>query len=614
MPLHESESRIFSRRSLIAGSLQFGFFGLLGWRLQYLQIQNASEYATLAEENRVAVRLVGSPRGDILDRRGRVVATNEQDYQVVLVPEQARDTAATLQRLSVILNLSRRRVESILQRVERSPEFVPVTISNYLDWDRFSRVNLELPFLPGVVPQVGRRRVYAYGDVLAHLVGYVGAPTRDDIRGRRQFVESQVGRVGIERQYEDNLRGVAGVRRVEVNAYGRVIRELARQEGNAGNNIVLSIDVDLQRRVLERLGNKSAAVVVVDVMEGDVLALASAPSFDPNVLSSGIDEASWRSLNEDIRHPLLNKAIRGLYAPGSAFKMIVALAGLEAGVIDPSSTIECTGYFQIEREVFHCWKSDGHGILNMEAAIAQSCDTFFYDLAQRVGIRKIAEVARRFGFGARTDIELGGEHAGIVPDPDWKRAHHDGGWRLGETIIAGIGQGYLSTTPLQLVMMMARFADSLNNNGRIRAIRPRLVRAIGNRLQVPSQFPFLTADPTHLALIHRGLYRAVNRSEGTAYGSSLYVKGNFMCGKTGTIQVRRITPEEREAGITDNDDLPWELRDHALFVGYAPHDKPRYAIVVLIEHGGSGAQVAAPIARDILIPLLADASERKGAI
>ncbi len=596
----------FSRRSLIIGAAQVGLFGVLIGRLQYLQIAQSDTYATLADANRVNISPVIASRGLISDRHGITLAENDRNLSVVIVPERAVDLALTLNELQRILGLSDGRMSKIKSRIRRMPKFKAITVADNLRWEQFAKLNSQLPFLPGVEPVVGEKRVYTYGAAAAHLIGYVAAKTTKDINQFGDIANDMVGQTGIERSHEEALRGLAGVRQFEVNALGRPVRELSQSPAESGQNLQLTIDVELQKFASERLGKQSASAVVMDVNNGDILCMVSTPSYDPNQLSSGIDAKSWEAMLVHERKPLLNKPLRGLYAPGSTFKMIVALAALEAGVITPNEKIKCSGIHDYANEQYHCWLDEGHGDINLEAALAQSCDVYFYDIAVRTGIDNIEKMARRFGLGQATGIDLSGEKTGIVPGRDWKRANFDAGWRGGETVITGIGQGFLLATPLQLVVMTAALA----NKGVY--VRPRVSAPVAGEAANTDEASKvdLQLSSRHLKLVQSGMYQAVNTADGTAYGSSLLINGQRMVGKTGTSQVRRITMAERETGVVANKDLEWYLRDHALFVGYAPYKNPRYAISVVVEHGGGGAAVAAPIARDIMAHLLST-PERK---
>ena len=599
----EKDEIDFSRRHLLVGGGQAAVFTILLARLQYLQIAQSDVYSTLSDANRINVVPLAPPRGQILDRHGIILAENDHNLQVEIIPEQVADLRATIAYLAKILDFSEARQRDLLQTIKRQPSFRATRIAENLSWRTFARLNLQLPFMTGVAPRVGDKRIYHYGETAAHVVGYMGGKTARDIRTFGATPAANVGRSGIERKYEATLRGRAGVRQLEVNAYGRTVRELAGDAGAAGADLRLTLDIRLQDFAAKRLGRRSGAIVVLDATSGEVLTLVSNPSFNANQLSHGIDTQDWNRLLAHDRKPLLNKAIGGLFAPGSTFKMIVALAALEAGVVSPDEEFVCDGTFTLADELFHCWKKEGHGAIAMEGAIAQSCDTYFYEVALRTGIDHIERMAKRFGFGQKLGLDLAGEKSGTMPGRDWKRANYDTSWRAGETVITGIGQGFVLTTPLQLARMTAILA----NGGK--AITPFIVQPSNNGTNATSGAGADIGLPSaHLRLVQRALYGAVNRADGTGYGSSLLVNGARMSGKTGTVQVRRISSAERETGVFTNRELDWHLRDHALFVGYAPHNAPRnaprYAISVVVEHGGAGAQVAAPIARDVMVHLL----------
>lgn len=599
MAKYDTEEVSFARRSMIMGGVQLGFGALVLGRLQYLQISQSDTYTTLAEANRVKISPVIAPRGRIIDRNGLSLADNDTSFTLTIVPEQVPDLTRTLAELKELIGWSDAKLTQILRDIRRQSKFKEIVLEKDLSWEAFAKVNLQLPFLPGVEPKLGEKRVYRHAASTAHLIGYVGPKTRKDLREFGNIPVQAVGQTGIEREFENILRGDAGVRHLEVNANGRTVRELSVERGASGQDVRLTIDADLQNLAAQRLGNLSGSVVVLDTRNGDVLCMASSPSYDPNKFVAGIDTKSWQSLLAHERKPLLNKALRGQYAPGSTFKMIAALAALEAGVIDPNEKVTCTGEYEYGSEKYHCWEREGHGPVNLEEALAASCDVYFYDLALKTGIDRIEEMAVRFGFGLPTGIGLSGEKFGTVPGREWKRARYNTEWRGGETVITAIGQGFLLATPLQLVSMMA----SLANKGV--TVRPRLVAPDpADNADDKTQRDDLHISRKNIDIVARGLYRAVNTPEGTGYGSSLLVNKHRMAGKTGTVQVRRISQAERDEGVIANKDLAWHLRDHALFVGYAPHKNPRYAISVVIEHGGGGAQVAGPIARDIMVHIL----------
>ena len=594
MSFYQNDDHKFSRRLFLLGGSQVLLFTVIGGRLQYLQVAKSDEYATLAEANRVNISQISAQRGRILDRNGKLLAGNDRNLQLQMIPEQVENIGEAIDDLARIIGLSAGEKREMRRKIRRGPKFKPVIIAEDLSWDAFSEINMNLPYLSGIEPIVGQKRVYANAEAASHLVGFVGDKTRADLQRVGEIVGDKVGRSGVERDFETDLRGLPGIRHLEVNAFGRTVRELKSNPGETGKDISLSIDLGLQDFASKRLAGQSGSALVMDIETGEMLTMVSTPSFDLNSFSRGIERRDWEALLDHERKPLMNKPLRGLYAPGSTFKMLVALAALEEGLVKPEERVTCTGQFKFSGEEFHCWTSVGHGPTNMIEAIEQSCDVYFYDLALKVGIDRIEKMARRFGFGAPTGINFEGEKIGTVPGRDWKRANFDTGWRTGETIITAIGQGYLLTTPLQLAVMTAALA----NGGKL--VTPRITKADENLEEARD----IGLKPENLELMMNAMYRAVNRPDGTAYGSSLLINGARMSGKTGTVQVRRISKDERLDGVVPNHKLDWHLRDHSLFVGYAPHDKPKYAIAVVIEHGGGGAQVAAPMARDIMVHLL----------
>ncbi len=592
-----STHRTFSRRALILGGAQAFLMTGLAARMYYLQIVESEEYKLLADENRINLRLLSPPRGRVLDRRGVELANNQQNYRVVLIAEQTEDVARTLDSLAEIIPIDSYERAKVLREVRRRRSFVPVTVAENLTWEEFARVNVFAPDLPGIQPDIGESRAYPFGATLAHVVGYVGAVSEKDLTGDPllELPGFRVGKSGVERTREDLLRGKAGVSRVEVNAYGRVIRELNRREGQPGGELRLSLDAELQSYSMALLGEESASAVVMDIHSGDILTLASTPGFDPQGFNIGLTQQAWADLTNDPRNPLLNKAIAGQYPPGSTFKMIVAIAALDAGVISPDQQIFCSGHVELGNQRFHCWKRTGHGTMSLVEAISQSCDVYFYDIAKRVGIDRIAETARSFGLGGATGIEIPAESKGLMPTRAWKLARTGEAWQKGETLVAGIGQGFVLTTPIQLAVMTARLANGGFD------VTPRLILDDTESPGVPArELQRLPVGRTALDLVTEGMRRVSNEPTGTAFASRIRERDMMLAGKTGTSQVRRISRAEREVRVLRNEELPWRERDHALFVAYAPIDAPRYAISVVVEHGGSGSRAAAPIARDIL--------------
>ena len=555
----------------------------------------------MADENRINLKLLPPPRGYIVDRRGVPIAINRQNYRALVVREEAGDVEATLDRLGRVVHVADNEKKRVLREVRRKRGFVPVTVRENLNWEEVARIEVNSPSLPGISIDEGQSRYYPFPQSTAHILGYVAAVSEDDLTGDPllELPGFRIGKAGIERVYDLALRGTGGNSQVEVNAFGRVIRELSRTEGQPGLEVALTIDLELQEMITRRLGDESASVVVIDVRTGDVLAMVSTPSFDPNAFTEGLSVDQWRTLSSNPKAPLGNKALAGQYAPGSTFKMVVALAALEKGVISPSSKVFCPGSVRLGDATFHCWKKHGHGSMDLQNAIAQSCDVYFYEVAKRTGIDSIAAMARKLGLGQRLGIDLPGEKPGLAPTRDWKLATLGKPWQVGETLIAGIGQGYVLTTPLQLAVMTARLV-----NGGV-AVVPHLTRddvtPEGIAPRDPAAFPKIDVSAAHLEIIGRAMSGVVNSQVGTARRSAIDEEGKAMGGKTGTAQVRRITKAERETGVRKNDELPWEERDHALFVGYAPVDDPRYAVSVVVEHGGGGSSVAAPIAHDVLL-------------
>jgi len=592
-----------NRRAMLLFGAQAGFIGLLGSRLHYLQVVEGQKYRLLAEENRINIQLIPPARGLIYDRDWVPVAQNDQNYRVVMVREQAGDVRKVLDRLRKIIPLDDKDFAAALKEFKRRAAFVPVTIAEHLTWEQLAEISVNAPALPGVSAEVGLSRYYPLGPDFAHIVGYVGPVSDYDLKRLDdqdpllQIPKFQIGKTGVERKLERRLRGFAGTRRIEVNAVGRVIREIDRREGKPGAMVQLTVDHRLQNYVEARLEGQSAAAVVIDVNNGDIVALGSAPSFDPNKFVTGISSPDYRALMDSPYRPLANKTVQGTYPPGSTFKMMVALAALESGAIDTRETIFCRGYIDLGKQRFHCWKRSGHGKIDLKNSLKQSCDVYYYELAQRVGIEKIAEMARKFGLGERHHLPLNGIAAGLVPTKNWKKTKIGEHWRIGDTLNSAIGQGFVLASPLQLALMTARIATG-------RAVVPRLIKSIDDVPTENPRPPSLGISRASLNAVRGGMFAVSNERGGTAYSKRIAEKTMRMAGKTGTSQVRRITRKERAAGVIRNEDLPWERRDHALFIAFAPYDKPRYAVAVVVEHGGGGSRFAAPIARDIMLEAL----------
>ncbi|MAF94642.1 MAG: penicillin-binding protein 2 [Rhodospirillaceae bacterium] len=612
--MHRDSERhkLFSRRAAIVTGGKAVLLSALVARMYYLQVVEASRYRTLAEENRINLRLLPPLRGRIVDRFGVPMADNQQNYRVLLNAEDARDVEATLAVLGSIIPISPGEKRRILRELRRNRRFIPATVRENLNWGEVARIEVNAPDLPGVNIDVGQSRYYPYGTDTAHVLGYVAAVSPGEVTGDPllELPGFRIGKAGIEKVHDLQLRGTGGSSQVEVNAFGHIIRELTRQDGQAGAEVALTIDLELQKFASRRFKGESGAAVVMDIHNGDVLALTSTPGFDPNDFNKGLTIEQWRVLRTNPRAPLINKAVSGQFSPGSTFKMVVLLAALEKGAITPANRFLCTGEFKFGDSTFHCWKKDGHGWMDAFNGLMQSCDVYFYEVALRTGIERIAAMARRLGFGSTLGVGLPGEQPGLVPSREWKRKTMNTPWHQGETVITGIGQGYLLATPLQLAVMTARLANG-GFEVTPRMTRPRFAAEAGETDPGP-QFESLGLVPQHLQLVRLAMEGVVNNPKGTAFKERIRKRVMAMGGKTATVQVRRITKAEREQGIKENKDLPWKDRDHAMFVAFAPIDAPRYAAAVVVEHGGGGSLVAAPIARDILIKAQQRRSARPG--
>ncbi|GGF52935.1 peptidoglycan glycosyltransferase [Terasakiella brassicae] len=601
--MHRSSdrSKLFSRRAAVLGGGKLVLMSALVGRMYYLQVVEAPRFKTMAEENRISIRLLPPPRGNIVDRFGEELAVNEQNYRVIITAEDTNgNPKGTLDTLGQIIEIGEKEKNKILKEIKRKRSFVPVTVRENLTWEEVAQIEVNTPDLPGSEIDVGQTRHYPKGNYSAHVLGYVASVTERDAKDDPllELPGFRIGKSGIEKLHDLKLRGTGGTSQVEVNALGRVIQEVQRQDGEPGAEITLTLDAGLQEMVAERLGEEAAAAVVLDIHTGEVLSMASSPTYDPNAFNRGLSHKEWQNLITNPRGPLTNKAIAGQYAPGSTFKMVVALAALEKGVITPSQEIYCPGHMELGNARFHCWKRGGHGHVNMEEAHMHSCDVYFYEIAKRTGINRIHDMARRLGIGELNGIDLPGERTGLMPSRDWKLATIGAPWQGGETLITGIGQGYVLATPLQLAVMTARIVSGTK-------IIPHLTRKIttSDAVEVPVRTTFepLGISQAHLKIVQRGMNAVTNIPGGTAFRSRIKEAEFAMAGKTGTAQVRRISKSERDTRVLKNDELPWELRDHALFVAFAPYNNPRYAVSVVVEHGGSGSKTAAPIARDILL-------------
>lgn len=584
-PRHVSMATLrnsFDRRSMVIGGVQAGIGILLASRLGYLSIAQNEKYKLESESNRVNLSLIPPRRGWILDRRGSPLASNRADFRVDVIPDRMTNEGQTIGELARLLRMQPVDVQDLRDKLEKSHGFAPVEVMSGLDWERFAAVSVRLPDLPGVVTQRGFSRFYPTGPSVGHLVGYVGAASAEEYEKERNPLlvtpGYKVGKDGLEKIFEKDLRGYPGARRVEVTAGGRVVRDLETREDMPGKPIKLTIDGPLQDYAARRIGLESGAVVAMDCHTGEVLAMASMPSYDPNSFSDGIGRIEWKMLADDDHVPLRNKVLRGLYPPGSTVKPMVALSFLEAG-LHPEESVFCGGGLRVGNRVFHCWNRRGHGQVNMAKGIYQSCDVYFYHFAQRIGMDPIAAMARRLGLGQEFKLPVVGQSYGTVPDPAWKKRKYGKDWAIYDTVNATIGQGYFLVNPLQQAVMASRLASGLN-------LVPSMLFT-----DKAKPAPTLGIPQEHLDIIHKAMSDVVN-GPGTAHRAALPMKDILLAGKTGTAQVVGLNVGNGKGGL-------WKHRDHGHFICFAPADKPRYAVAVVVEHGG-GSGAAYPIARDVM--------------
>ncbi len=575
-----------TRRVLV---LLFLFFGVLFLRIWYLQVVKGEEYKRLSENNRIRLVIAAPPRGRIFDREGRLLVGNRPSFNLTLIPEDVRDWKGLKERLSLLIPGG---VEFDGLKRDRRLPFEPLLLKRDMEWEEVARIEVNRFDLPGVSIDVESMRYYPYGKSLAHVLGYMGEIDRERLQ-RTRFgdyrVGDMVGKRGIERLWEESLRGIRGGYQVEVDALGRTKRVLKEVAPIPGKDIYLTIDLDLQEVAEKALGDRAGAVIAMDPRNGEILAMVSSPSYDPNLFAKGMDRDTWKALVTDPRRPLENKAIQGQYPPASTFKVVTAAAALEEGIIRPGDRLFSGPYFILGNRVFRDWKEQGHGFIDIHRAIVESADTFFYQLGLELGVDRIARYARAFGFGVKTGIDLDGEKPGLVPTKEWKGLVFNEPWYKGETLPVAVGQGYLLATPLQVLNAYAAIA----NGGRL--LQPHVVKEVRDReghmiyrarVKEKDRVP---VSRKNLEIIKRALWGAVNEKGGT--GRTAMIKGFDVAGKTGTAQV---------VGLREGGDLPYRLRDHSWFVGFAPYGSPEIAVVVLVEHGGFGATTAAPIAKKVI--------------
>ena len=573
----------FDRRTFVIGTAMGGVGVLLAARMGYIAIAENEKYKLESESNRVNLSLIPPRRGWILDRNGAPLASNRADFRVDIVPERTPDPDATVTALTRILDLDDNQAADIRKRIADGPGYQPVEVASGISYDEFAAVSVRLPDLPGVVPQRGFSRFYPTGPSVGHLIGYVGTANAEEYaeQDRNPLLVTpgyKIGKDGLEKQFEQELRGVPGARRVEVTAAGRIVRELETREDVQGDPIQLTIDGPLQDYAARRIGLESGSVVVIDCLTGDILCMASMPSFDPNSFSQGIGRVEYSMLSQDERVPLRNKVLKGLYPPGSTVKPMVAMSFLKEG-LKPEDSVTCNGGLRVGNRVFHCWQRRGHGRVDMAKGIYQSCDVYFYHFAQQIGMDPIAAMARKVGLGQEFDLPVLSQFYGTVPDPAWKLKKYGREWQAYDTVNATIGQGYMLFNPLQLAVYAARIASG-------RHLEPKLIKSKTRQPFAPANF---SADHVHLV---REAMKDVVNGPGTAGRARLPIDDVLLAGKTGTAQVVGLNLSNGKSG-------PWKYRDHGLFISFAPYDNPRYACAVVIEHGG-GSGSAYPIARDVM--------------
>lgn len=592
---YEKIHTIQKRLIVLASFFLFLIFVLLA-RLFYLQILQGDKFLLLAEKNRLSLRLTMPDRGRIYDKNGVVLAENKKTFQAVLIKEQAPHYEKVLDSFARLVPLTDEEKERILKEVKRKRAFMPVRIKDNLTPKEVVLLQLNAPDLQGIQIEEGLIRSYPQKEVETHTAGYVSlfldSDTKDKDDPLLNLPGYRIGRSGVEKAKENVLRGAPGSKKTEVNAAGRSVRLLEKNKSIPGQDLTLTVDNRLQKYALDLFADHSGAAILMDVKTGEIRTLVSAPSFDANLFLAPISSKDWKQLSSNKKMPMQNKALYGTYSPGSIFKLVVALAGLENKIISVNTTINCAGHTQLGEQRFHCWKKQGHGKLNLIQALEHSCDVYFYEVSQKIGAEKILAMARKLGFGEVTGIDLENEKTGLVPSFEWKKKKYKDSWRMGDTLNLSIGQGYLTVTPLQIVRMVAAIA----NGGYL--VQPHVIERKNAELGMP------LFDKKNLSIVRQGMFDVVNKEGATAYGSRFTLNGMKMAGKTATTQVRRISAEERKQGLKDQKLIPWEHRDHALFAGFAPADNPKYAVVVVVEHGIGGSRTAAPIASKLLKKVL----------
>ena len=588
-----------NRRMFILAAAKVIILGGIVSRLFFLQVKENKKYLTLSDKNRIREWKLPPVRGNFEDYFGNTIAGNFEAYQLHLIPEEVENFKYTINRIKNILELSEKQFQKILKKKKEIKSWETLIVANNLTWKNFSKINNNLYDLNGVKPVISISRNYPFNEHYTHILGYVSQANEQDILSnenvKEKFVQGlKVGKTGLEKTFEDDLIGSNSIERYEVNAYGRRISQLAFQKGDKGKTIKLTIDTEVQKLANELLAERAGSICVMDIFTGHVIAMHSSPSFDPNQFVFGISEENWQLIRNNPMKPLVNKSLSGNYSPGSTIKPIVALSALENKIINTKFKVHCKGHknpLELYGQTYHCWKKEGHGVMDLREAMKQSCDTYFYEVARKLGVDKLSETAKKFGLGENVFGNLfNNEKNGLVPSTIWKKNALGRNWLLGETIITGIGQGYIQTTPIQLCLMTAQIANGGHK------IYPKLV--VDNNNNKDDKFMSLVNQNNNLKIVQDAMFSSTNEIRGTSYRSRIDDKKYQFAGKTGTAQVKRITKRDRELDL-ETSEIPYEERDHALYIAFGPYKSPRYAVSILVEHGGSGSSVAAPLAKKL---------------
>ena len=587
-----------NRRMFITGTLKFFIMIGLVSRLFFLQVKENKKYLTLSDKNRIREWKLAPVRGEFHDFFGNIIAGNFEAYQLHVIPEQVEDFRYVVYRLKDLLELSDKEFNKVLKKKNEIEPWETLIVSDNLSWKKFSKINNHLYDLNGVKPVISISRNYPLKENFTHIIGYVSQANANDIENteaiKKNFVPGlKVGKIGLEKSLEEKLIGTNDIERYEVNAYGRRISQLEFQKGEQGKTVKLTIDTKVQQLANQLLKDQAGSICVMDIYTGAIIAMHSSPSFDPNLFVFGISQDEWQLIRNNPMKPLVNKTLQGNYSPGSTIKPIVALSALENGVINTNFTVKCTGKTEMHGQTYHCWKKKGHGFVSLRNAMKQSCDTYFYEIARKLGVDKLSETAKKFGLGERVfDGLFNIEKKGLIPSTQWKKNALGKGWLLGETMITGIGQGYIQTTPIQLCLMTAQIA-----NGGFK-IYPHITVNDETKKQPFDKFIPLYENSKNIQIVQDAMFGSTNEVMGTSYRSRIKNTKYQFAGKTGTAQVKRITEKDRELDLKTFE-IPYEERDHALYVAFGPYKNPRYALSVVVEHGGNGSTTAAPMAKEL---------------